>query len=102
MRGKEVNRRLTADRQPSDSSQTPNGSCSTDVATLERENKDLKVIIDVWCYTHEPFHKVRLVSPKQVSLGGRNYIKVRSLAYLAAVLFNSYPKNSNIVNCVVQ
>nr|XP_058971664.1 probable G-protein coupled receptor CG31760 isoform X1 [Pocillopora verrucosa] len=42
MRGKEVNRRLTADRQPSDSSQTPNGSCSTDVATLERENKDLK------------------------------------------------------------
>lgn len=42
MRGKEVNRRLTADRQPSDSPQTPNGSCSTDVATLERENKDLK------------------------------------------------------------
>lgn len=42
MRGKEVNRRLTADRQPSDSPQTPNGSCSTDMATLERENKDLK------------------------------------------------------------
>ena len=47
MRGKGVNRRLTADRQPSDSPQTPNGSCSTDVATLERDNKDLKVIIDV-------------------------------------------------------
>lgn len=42
MRGKEVNRRLTVDRQPSDSPQTPNGSCSTDMATLERENKDLK------------------------------------------------------------
>lgn len=48
-------------------------------------------------------HKARLVSPKQVSLGGRNYVKVGSLAYLTAVLFNSYPaQNSNIVNCVVR
>jgi len=44
--GQEMSRRLTG--HPRGSIQTPNGSCSNDAATLERENEDLKVIC-IWC-----------------------------------------------------